>query len=208
MSSALGRPRSSSREILAEAACELFLEQGFAATSITDIAGRAGVSRSSFFNYFASKSDVLWASLDERIDAFEVAMAGAGDTASPSIRDALLALGEGVEPDALALAIANAEPMAVAEDLAREAAVRQARIAAAVRRRLAAAGADVLVAAVAGAAHGGAVLAAIEHWAHAGAGSSALVPIYRTALDAAAATLPGATPALGSTARRPRRAAG
>ena len=29
----------------------------------------AGVSRSSFFNYFSSKSDVLWSGLDERIAA-------------------------------------------------------------------------------------------------------------------------------------------
>ena len=67
----VGRPKASSRETLAEAACELFLEQGFEATSIADITSRAGVSRSSFFNYFASKSDVLWAGLDERLTSLE-----------------------------------------------------------------------------------------------------------------------------------------
>ncbi|MDQ2670204.1 MAG: TetR/AcrR family transcriptional regulator, partial [Gemmatimonadota bacterium] len=51
-----GRPRASSRESLAEAACELFLERGYEQTSVTDIATRAGVSRSSFFNYFDTKS--------------------------------------------------------------------------------------------------------------------------------------------------------
>ena len=51
-----GRPRALSRETLAEAACELFLEQGYEATSIAEIATRAGVSRSSFFNYFWSKA--------------------------------------------------------------------------------------------------------------------------------------------------------
>ena len=66
-----GRPRASSRETIAEAACELFLEQGYEQTSIVDIARRAGVSRSSFFNYFSSKSDVLWAGLDERLTALE-----------------------------------------------------------------------------------------------------------------------------------------
>ena len=45
-----GRPRASSREVLAEAACELFLEKGYDATSVADITTRAGVSRSSFFN--------------------------------------------------------------------------------------------------------------------------------------------------------------
>ena len=68
-----GRPRASSRETLAEAACELFLEQGYEATSVVDIAQRAGVSRSSFFNYFSSKSDVLWSGLDARIAAASIA---------------------------------------------------------------------------------------------------------------------------------------
>ena len=69
-----GRPKASSRETLAEAACELFLERGYDATSVADITQRAGVSRSSFFNYFSSKSDVLWSGLDARIDAANTAM--------------------------------------------------------------------------------------------------------------------------------------
>ncbi|HWU28147.1 MAG TPA: helix-turn-helix domain-containing protein, partial [Microbacterium sp.] len=76
-----GRPRASSRETLAEAACELFLEQGYEATSVVDIAQRAGVSRSSFFNYFSSKSDVLWSGLDARIAAASVALAALGRSA-------------------------------------------------------------------------------------------------------------------------------
>ncbi len=55
--------------MLSEAACELFLEQGYDATSVSDITRRAGVSRSSFFNYFSAKSDVLWSGFDARVDA-------------------------------------------------------------------------------------------------------------------------------------------
>ncbi|MGB4138172.1 MAG: TetR/AcrR family transcriptional regulator, partial [Microbacterium sp.] len=85
-----GRPRSSSRETLAEAACELFLEQGYESTSIADIARRAGVSRSSFFNYFASKSDVLWSGLDARIDDALVSLAALGtDATGPGVHAAL-----------------------------------------------------------------------------------------------------------------------
>ena len=51
-----GRPRATSRDVIAEAACELFLEQGFEGTTVADITRRAGVSRSSFFNYFTSKA--------------------------------------------------------------------------------------------------------------------------------------------------------
>lgn len=70
-----GRPAATTRETIEEAACELFLEQGYESTSVSDIARRAGVSRSSFFNYFGGKTDVLWgpvlrelASADERFD--------------------------------------------------------------------------------------------------------------------------------------------
>lgn len=190
MSSGIGRPRASSRETLAEAACELFLERGFAATSITDIASRAGVSRSSFFNYFAAKADVLWDALDDRIDTFERAVA-AGPATAAALRSALDELGEGLEPDALALAIANAEQMAIGDELVRDAALRRARIATAISERLRAGGCSALQADVAGAAHAGAVLAAIEAWAHAGAGSSSLRALYREALDAALSTMPG-----------------
>src|SRR6478752_7197706 len=139
-----GRPKASSRENIAEAACELFLEQGYEQTSIVDIASRAGVSRSSFFNYFASKSDVLWSGLDERVGILE-----------ESLRD-----------DASADA------------------------AAAVADRLRRAGEDALEADVAGAAHGGAVLAAIDAWAREGAGRAPLAGHLSRALTAATRTLP------------------
>ena len=88
-SSRAGRPRASSRETLAEAACELFLEQGYEATSIADITTRAGVSRSSFFNYFASKSDILWSGLDERVGDFEAHLDGQeGTDAAAGVRAA------------------------------------------------------------------------------------------------------------------------
>src|ERR687898_2441384 len=105
----VGRPKASSRETLAEAACELFLEQGFEATSIADITQRAGVSRSSFFNYFASKSDILWAGLDERLDALDARLAAdEGTDAAATVRARILEVGVRFAPDSLALAIVNA----------------------------------------------------------------------------------------------------
>ena len=92
-----GRPRASSREVLSEAACELFLEKGYDATSVSDITRRAGVSRSSFFNYFSAKSDVLWSGLDARVDTAVTELRGGGD-----VRDVLRAIGDGLAPDALA----------------------------------------------------------------------------------------------------------
>ncbi|PZU40628.1 MAG: TetR family transcriptional regulator [Microbacterium sp.] len=182
-----GRPRASSREVLAEAACELFLEQGYEATSIADITRRAGVSRSSFFNYFTSKADVLWSGLDERIEALVTRLTTAHTArtadADADVRTALVAMAEGFAPDSLALALLNARQMGLGDELAREASVRHARIARPVATRLRAAGADDLRAAVVAAAYGGAVLAAIEEWARHEPGRTPLVVVLGRALD-------------------------
>ncbi|OAF07799.1 transcriptional regulator [Bradyrhizobium centrolobii] len=53
------RKREQTRERLTRAAMALFLERGFEATTIDDIAAAAEVSRRSFFHYFASKEDVV-----------------------------------------------------------------------------------------------------------------------------------------------------
>jgi AcrR family transcriptional regulator/catechol 2,3-dioxygenase-like lactoylglutathione lyase family enzyme len=185
-----GRPRASSRETLAEAACELFLEQGYEATSIADIARRAGVSRSSFFNYFASKGDVLWAGLDERLAVLERRLAeDESADAAADVRAATAAIAQAFAPDSLALALVNAAAMGLVDELEREAAMRRSRIARAVSARLRRGGSDRLSADVAGGAIGGAVLAALEAWAHDGAGRTDLARIWARALDATTSPL-------------------
>ncbi len=178
----IGRPRSSSREILAEAACELFLEQGFAATSVSDIASRAGVSRSGFFNYFSSKSDVLWGGFDARARSASAALADNAEGAT-----ALLTIADGFAPDSLALAIVHADAMGVGAELDDERALRQALLARAVSARLVAEGAGRLEADIRGAALGGAVLAAVWEWA----GSSPPRAEFRAVLQAALAIAGG-----------------
>jgi AcrR family transcriptional regulator len=66
-----GRPKTSSLAALDDAAHELFLEQGYEGTSVDDIARRAGISRATFFNYFSSKSDVLWVDVDHALAGLE-----------------------------------------------------------------------------------------------------------------------------------------
>lgn len=191
-----GRPRATSREVIAEAASELFLEQGFAETTVVEITRRAGVSRSSFFNYFGSKADVLWAGFDERVAALAASLeADESVEAAAAVTHALHALGEGLAPDSLALALVHADAMGLADELERESGVRLSRIGAIVAARLARRAAsedrptDPLADQVAGAAHAGAVLAAIREWSQAGAGRAPLEQFLDRALAAAAPTL-------------------
>jgi AcrR family transcriptional regulator len=178
-----GRPKVSSRETLAEAACELFLERGYDATSVADITQRAGVSRSSFFNYFASKSDVLWSSVDERIGQAvgsleQLARSATGE----SVRDILLLIVRDFAPDPLALALRNAAAMGLEDELVRDTGLRLARLSTAVSRAASAAGVDVIRADILGAAHAAAVLSSLRVWAEQGAGQGTPETVLRQAL--------------------------
>ncbi|MBZ0217025.1 MAG: TetR/AcrR family transcriptional regulator, partial [Fimbriimonadaceae bacterium] len=44
---------------LMDAALELFMKKGFAATRVADIAARAGLSKGAIYLYFDSKEDIL-----------------------------------------------------------------------------------------------------------------------------------------------------
>jgi AcrR family transcriptional regulator len=70
-------PELGTRDRLARAAVELFQSEGFASTTIDDIAVRAGVGRRTFFRYYRSKEDVIFpdhdrllAKVRERLYAF------------------------------------------------------------------------------------------------------------------------------------------
>lgn len=47
------------REQICDAALDLFLEKGFASTTIRDICGRSGVNHASIYDYVANKNDAL-----------------------------------------------------------------------------------------------------------------------------------------------------
>jgi AcrR family transcriptional regulator len=53
------------RAEVASIAMDLFLEQGFDKTTVDQIASASGLSRTSFFRYFATKEDVVLGTLDE-----------------------------------------------------------------------------------------------------------------------------------------------
>ena len=69
-----GRPAATTAHALAAVAQRLFLDSGFDATSVDDIAAAAGISRRTFFRYFATKADVLFAESQEELRRFRAAL--------------------------------------------------------------------------------------------------------------------------------------
>lgn len=55
------RKRRQTRERISQAAIALFIDRGFDATTVDDIAAAADVSKRSFFDYFPTKEDVIFA---------------------------------------------------------------------------------------------------------------------------------------------------
>ena len=66
--------RERTRAALREAALTRFVRDGFEATSINDIAGDVGVTPRTFYRYFASKDEVLFADYEARLDWFQRAL--------------------------------------------------------------------------------------------------------------------------------------
>jgi AcrR family transcriptional regulator len=83
------RKRRRAEETIRKAALELFSERGFDHVSVTEIAERAEVGRTTFFRYFGDKQEVLFA--DPQQESAE-AVAGVGAPAAAigsSLPDAL-----------------------------------------------------------------------------------------------------------------------
>jgi AcrR family transcriptional regulator len=83
MMNTMGRWEPGARERLVLAAVDLFTEQGYDATTVTQIAERAGVTKSTFFRHFPDKRELLVAGQEtlSRLLAEGIAEAPAG--ASP-----------------------------------------------------------------------------------------------------------------------------
>ncbi|UFS98664.1 TetR/AcrR family transcriptional regulator [Nocardia huaxiensis] len=69
------RKRERTRRALYQAAVELFETRGYEATTVADIAAAAEVGTRTFFNYFASKEELLFPEPDERVSAAAQAIA-------------------------------------------------------------------------------------------------------------------------------------
>jgi AcrR family transcriptional regulator len=90
----MARWEPNTRERLIRAAAELFAEQGFEATTVSEIAERAGgLTKMTFFRHFSDKREVLFAGQEIHGRIAAEAIAGAPDPAVP-LRMVGLALDE------------------------------------------------------------------------------------------------------------------
>jgi AcrR family transcriptional regulator len=83
------RKKQQTREALARAGIELFVERGYDATTLAEIAEAAGVSTRTIFAYFPSKEDILFASFQTMREALARAL-----SERPGGKDALTTLRE------------------------------------------------------------------------------------------------------------------
>jgi AcrR family transcriptional regulator len=67
--------RHQTQERLREAALQLFLAKGYAATTLDDIAAAAGISRRSIFSYVASKEEIVFQHIDRFLEALVAGIA-------------------------------------------------------------------------------------------------------------------------------------
>jgi AcrR family transcriptional regulator len=67
------RKKERTRALIAETARRLFVERGFEAVSVAEVARQAEVSDATVFNYFPRKEDLVY----DRLEAFEEGMLGA-----------------------------------------------------------------------------------------------------------------------------------
>jgi AcrR family transcriptional regulator len=147
-------PRSPepTRARLVAAALELFVLHGYGATTVDDIAARAGVSARTFFRHFPDKEEVLFATDDELLPVITAAITE-GD--EPVAADALMGrvlgvLADHLEGDRSTLRqrqlIIDSDVALTGRELAKQARWQPAIAAALVQRGFAPRSADILAA--------------------------------------------------------------
>ncbi|PYC67356.1 TetR family transcriptional regulator [Streptomyces tateyamensis] len=87
------RKKQRTREALVDAAHRLFLSQGYAGTTVDEIAAAVDVSQRTFFRYFANKEEAALAVMSDAEDHFiELLRARpAGEPPLPAMREAICA---------------------------------------------------------------------------------------------------------------------
>lgn len=97
------RPRDDggeeSREAIAAAAVRLFVEHGYDATTVDQIAREAGSSRATVFRYFGSKEDILFARYQRELEELCAGVRSRKGSDSQRARTVLLELASRLQAD-------------------------------------------------------------------------------------------------------------
>ena len=170
--------------MLQEAAFELFLENSYARTTIDQITQRAGVSRNTFFNYFAAKSDVFWVDLDDSLGRLSLCLRAASRTTPvmQAVMDALLEVGRDFGPSRVPWALTHYSLIGGVGELQASAMSRLAAQARVLALFVESRGAAPAIARAASYAALGAAVAAAQDWANAGTSRGDLEPYLTRAL--------------------------
>ncbi|QXE36273.1 TetR/AcrR family transcriptional regulator [Streptomyces sp. GMY02] len=182
----MGRWEPGARERLVVAAVDLFTEQGYDATTVAQIAERAGVTKSTFFRHFPDKRELLVAGQETLSRLLAEGIAEAPADASP-----LEAVAAGLERASSAMGAMNRElaprlkaAVAASAELQERDALKSVSLAAAMTTALTARGVPGPTAALAGELGVLAFKRAYAEWAEGdGSGKGELAEYALAALD-------------------------
>ena len=140
----MARWEPNARQRLERAALALFTEHGYDATTVAEIADRAGLTKSTFFRHFADKREVLFGGQDLLAGLFTEAIRAAPPSATTAdcLAAALQAAAAAFTPDRHDLAPQRRAVIAAHSELQERELLKRARLASAMTQALRARGAD------------------------------------------------------------------
>jgi AcrR family transcriptional regulator len=154
------------RERLEAAALDLFVENGYEATTVTQIADRAGLNRATFFRHFADKREVLFGGEDVLAGLFADAIRAAAPDATVTgcLRAAFAAAEAAMTPQQRAKAAKRVLVVAGNSELQERGLLKHARIARSISAALRMRGTDELTARLGAEVGMLAFTIAVERW--------------------------------------------
>jgi AcrR family transcriptional regulator len=163
----MARWEPNARERLERAALALFTEHGYDATTVAEIADRAGLTKSTFFRHFADKREVLFGGQDMLVQLFSDAIrtAPASATTAECLAAALESAAVAFTPDRHDLAPQRRAVIAANSELQERELLKRARFVSAMADALRARGADEVSARLAGEVGALAFSTAYARWA-------------------------------------------
>ncbi len=140
----MGRWEPDARQRLERAALALFAERGYDATTVAEIADRAGLTKSTFFRHFADKREVLFGGQDLLAKLFSDAILAAPPSATTAgcLAAALEYAAAAFTPDRHELAPQRRAVIAANSELQERELLKRARLASVMADALRARGTD------------------------------------------------------------------